>query len=63
MSIRSEKDVSLRDAYRLAREQDPDLAQRYYSNPFEWRVIWNANREVVEDPNWIYPDEVIVIPG
>jgi bifunctional DNA-binding transcriptional regulator/antitoxin component of YhaV-PrlF toxin-antitoxin module len=40
-----------------------DLAQRYYSNPFEWRVIWNANRDVVEDPNWIYPDEVIVIPG
>lgn len=40
-----------------------DLAQRYYSNPFEWRVIWNANTDVVEDPNWIYPDEVLVIPG
>ena len=40
-----------------------DLAQRYYSNPFEWRVIWNANRDVVEDPNWIYPAEVIMIPG
>ena len=40
-----------------------DLAQRYYSNPFEWRTIWNANRDVVEDPNWIYPAEVLVIPG
>ena len=40
-----------------------DLAQRYYSNPFEWRVIWNANRDVVEDPNWIYPAEELVIPG
>ena len=40
-----------------------DLAQRYYENPFEWRVIWNANRGVVEDPNWIYPAEVLVIPG
>jgi bifunctional DNA-binding transcriptional regulator/antitoxin component of YhaV-PrlF toxin-antitoxin module len=40
-----------------------DLAQRYYSNPFEWRVIWNANRDVVEDPNWIYPAELLVIPG
>jgi hypothetical protein len=40
-----------------------DLAQRYYSNPFEWRVIWEANREIVEDPNWIYPAELIVIPG
>lgn len=40
-----------------------DLAQRYYSDPFEWRLIWNANQGVVEDPNWIYPDEVLVIPG
>lgn len=40
-----------------------DLAQRYYSNPFEWRVLWEANRGVVEDPNWIYPAEVLVIPG
>lgn len=40
-----------------------DLAQRYYSNPFEWRVIWNANRDVIDDPNWIYPAEVVVIPG
>ena len=40
-----------------------DLAQHYYSNPFEWRVIWNANRDLVEDPNWIYPAEILVIPG
>lgn len=40
-----------------------DLSQRYYSDPFEWRTIWNANRGVVEDPNWIYPAEVLVIPG
>jgi hypothetical protein len=40
-----------------------DLAQRYYSNPWEWRVIWDANRGVVEDPNLIYPDEVLTIPG
>lgn len=40
-----------------------DLATRYYSDPYEWRTIWDANRGVVEDPNWIYPDEVLVIPG
>ncbi len=40
-----------------------DLAIRYYQSPWEWRVIWNANRDVVEDPHWIYPDEVLRIPG
>jgi hypothetical protein len=40
-----------------------DLAAQYYQNPFEWRVIWDANRGVVEDPNWIYPEEVRVIRG
>jgi LysM repeat protein len=40
-----------------------DLAQHYYSNPFEWRRIWNANREKVADPNLIYPHQVLTIPG
>lgn len=40
-----------------------DLAIRYYDSPWEWRVIFNANRDVVEDPHWIYPAEVLVIPG
>ena len=39
-----------------------DLAQRYYQDPFEWRVIWNANRAVVEDPNLIYPGQTLRIP-
>jgi hypothetical protein len=40
-----------------------DLAQFYYQDPFQWRVIWEANRDTVADPNLIYPNEVIVIPG
>ena len=40
-----------------------DLAQFYYQNPYEWRVIWEANRDSIADPNLIYPDEVFVIPG
>jgi len=40
-----------------------DLAQRYYQNPFEWRVIYEANRDTIADPNLIYPNEIIVIPG
>jgi hypothetical protein len=40
-----------------------DLAQRYYRNPFEWRVIYEANRDSIADPNLIYPNEIFVIPG
>lgn len=40
-----------------------DLAQFYYQNPYEWRVIWEANRDSIADPNLIYPREVFIIPG
>ncbi|MDZ7780331.1 MAG: LysM peptidoglycan-binding domain-containing protein [Gemmatimonadota bacterium] len=40
-----------------------DLAQQYYSDPWEWRVIWEANRSEIDDPNLIYPDQVFTIPG
>jgi hypothetical protein len=40
-----------------------DLAQFYYQNPFEWRVIWEANRDSIADPNLIFPTEVFIIPG
>ncbi len=40
-----------------------DLAVRYYQNPFEWRVIYEANRDSIADPNLIFPNEVFVIPG
>lgn len=40
-----------------------DLAARFYDDPWEWRRIYEANRDVVEDANWIYPGEVLEIPG
>lgn len=40
-----------------------DLAIQYYDNPWDWRVIYEANRAVVEDEDWIYPEEILVIPG
>ncbi len=40
-----------------------DLSRVYLGNPFDWRTIWEANRDRVPDPHWIYPGQRLVIPG
>lgn len=38
------------------------LAQRYYSDPYKWPRIYEANRSAIQDPHWIYPGQDLVIP-
>ncbi len=33
-----------------------------YGNPFNWQKIYEANRDVISDPNLIYPYMILVIP-
>ncbi|MGH7483383.1 MAG: LysM peptidoglycan-binding domain-containing protein, partial [Longimicrobiales bacterium] len=40
-----------------------DLAAAYLGNPFLWPRIFDVNRDVVENPHWIYPAEWLLIPG
>ena len=39
-----------------------DIARAYLKNPFRWPEIFQRNTDVVKNPHWIYPGEVIRIP-
>ncbi|MCG2724990.1 MAG: LysM peptidoglycan-binding domain-containing protein [Elusimicrobia bacterium] len=40
-----------------------DLAGKYYADPFKWRAIYNANTDIIKNPDLIYPENEIEIPG
>ncbi len=39
-----------------------DLAGRYFQNSFSWPLIWEANKQSIADPHWIYPGQELMIP-
>jgi nucleoid-associated protein YgaU len=39
------------------------IAKREYGNASEWRAIYEANRDVIKDPDLIYPGQTINIPA
>jgi nucleoid-associated protein YgaU len=38
------------------------IAQAHYGDASEWSRIYAANREIIEDPDLIYPGQTLTIP-
>ena len=37
--------------------------KEHYSNGFAWPIIYNANREQINNPDLIYPKQIFTIPN
>ncbi|MEX0979928.1 MAG: LysM peptidoglycan-binding domain-containing protein [Gemmatimonadota bacterium] len=40
-----------------------DLSRSYFGDPFSWRLLHEANEDIIANPHWIYPGQVLTIPG
>ena len=39
------------------------IAKREYGDPNKWRTIYEANQDLIKDPDLIYPGQELKIPG
>ncbi len=39
------------------------IAKREYGDAMKWRAIFEANRDVIKDPDLIHPGQVLKIPA
>ncbi len=38
------------------------IAKHFYGDPMKWKTIYEANQDVIKDPDLIHPGQKIIIP-
>lgn len=38
------------------------VAKKFYRNPFKWKVIYEYNRDQIQNPNLIFPGQILKVP-
>jgi len=38
-----------------------DISAKFFNDPWKWPQIWGINKDIVEDPHWIFPGEIILL--
>ncbi len=39
-----------------------NLARKYYNDPWQWKKIYLANKYQIDNPNRIFPKQILIIP-
>ena len=37
------------------------ISERFLKNPWKWPDLWGINKDVVRNPHWIYPGDVLIL--